>query len=61
MNINPILEDLYAAREKLLAAADGDAQKVSGTWSRTRASPGTLFVRRRTGRHPLTVTIAASE
>ena len=39
MTRNPILEDLYAAREKLLADAGGDAHKyLEGVRERERAS-----------------------
>lgn len=39
MTTNPILEELYAAREKLLADAGGDAHKyLEGVRERERAS-----------------------
>lgn len=48
MTRNPILEELYAAREKLLADAGGDAHKyLEGVRERERASGRLLSIEAR--------------
>ncbi|HOC70317.1 MAG TPA: hypothetical protein PKO23_16035 [Candidatus Hydrogenedentes bacterium] len=43
MTLNPILEELYAIREKLLADADSDIQKVLAGLRKREAASGRLL------------------